>query len=131
MLCITAVFTWYGVAVNNGGYSPSDIPLGRQAGLYYNQTYKFQGDILNSTKATTVTPSTSDPYTGGASLVSAGAQAVTLTLSSIGQMIDIITSAQTTLSYYGIPPYFFDYATMFISVLMGMIIFAAIYKWWI
>jgi hypothetical protein len=52
-----------------------------------------------------------------------------LLFSSIGQMGDIITQSSSTLSMFGIPPYFFTFALMFISVLMGLLIFAAIYKW--
>lgn len=130
-LCITAAFTWYSVAIVNGGYSPASVPMAGQVDLYYNQTYEFQTQLLNSSKAATQTPSTADPATGLSTLTAAGAQTVTLTLGSIGQMLGLISTGSTTLSQYGVAPYFFTYGMMFISVLMGMIIFAAIYKWWI
>ena len=130
-LCITAAFTWYGVAVSNGGYSTANIPLNNSAALYYNQTYQFQSQFLNSTKAATQTSSTTDAATGLASLSSAGAQAITLTFTSLGQMVDVISVAQITLAGFGVPTYFFSFAILFISTLMAMIIFAAIYKWWI
>jgi hypothetical protein len=130
-LCVTAAFTWYSVAVVNGGYSPVNVPMADKVDLYYNQTYSFQSQLLNSSRAATQTPASADAATGLATLSAAGAQTVTLTLGSIGQMIDLVSVGKTTLMQYGIPEYFFNYATMFIAVLMGMIIFAAIYKWWI
>ena len=131
LLCMTAAFTWYSIAVVNGGYAADNIPMSDKVDLYYNQTYSFQANLLNSSKAATLTPSSADPATGLATLSAAGAQTVTLTLGSIGQMVGLINTGKETLTRYGVPDYFFNYAILFISVLMGMIIFAAIYKWWI
>ena len=131
MLVITAGFTWYSVALTNGGYTSPDIPLASKANLYYNQTYAFQKQFLASTTNATSSPALSDPATGLASLTAAGAQSLTLTFASINQMVDIINTAKLTLVTFGIPAYFFDYGVMFIVVLMGMLIFAAVYKWWI
>jgi hypothetical protein len=130
-LCMTAAFTWYSVATINGGYSPTSVPMAGNIDKYYNDTYSFQSTLLNSTKSATTTPSTTDPLTGGSTLLAAAAQTLTLTFNSIGQMVDVINTAQTTLGAYGVPPYFFTFAILFVSVLMGMIIFAAVYKWWI
>jgi hypothetical protein len=130
-LVMTSAFTWYSVAAVNGGYDTADIPLSNSVDRYYNDTYTFQKDLLNSSKAATQSPSTADPATGLSTLTAAGAQTVTLTINSIGSMADIISTSRATLSGYGIQDYFFDYALMFVSVLMGMIVFAAIYKWWI
>ena len=131
LLAVTAVFTWYGAAVISGGYALDTVPLNESVSSYYNQTYAFQKDFLNSTSAATTTPATTDPTTGGASLATAGAQTLTLIFGSIGQMGSIITQSSSTLGMFGVPAYFFSYALMFISVLMGILIFAAIYKWWV
>lgn len=131
LLVITAAFTWYGQAVINGGYPISSVPLNGSVAKYYNDTYKFNTQFLNSTSSATVTPPTTDPYTGGSTLATAGAQTLTLVFSSIGQMTDIITQSSSTLGMFGISQYFFTFAIMFISVLMGLLIFAAIYKWWV
>ena len=131
LLVITAAFTWYGAAVLNGGYPLSSVPLNESVAKYYNQTYAFNSQFLNSTTSATQAPATTDPVTGSSSLLVAGAQTLTLVMGSIGQMVDIVTQSSSTLGMFGVPSYFFSYAIMFISVLMGLLIFAAIYKWWV
>lgn len=114
-----------------GGYTAVSFPLAGEIQQYSNQTTQFSQTLANSTEATMKTPSVIDPLTGFSTLTTAGAQAVGLTFSSLGIMVDIITmSAQTLTTMFGVPMWMFGFGILFLSILTTLIILGAVFKWW-
>ena len=115
-----------------GGYTAVSFPLAGKIQQYSNQTTQFSQTLANSTEATMKTPSVIDPLTGFSTLTTAGAQAVGLTFSSLGIMVDIITMSATTLTtMFGVPMWMFGFGILFISILVTLVILGAVFKWFV
>ena len=131
----TAMIAMYSVAVSNsvanGGSGVSDNALNASLTNYTNKLDTFQQVFANSTQSAAEAPATESPTAGIGSLATAGAAAVSVTWDSLGIMLGLISTSITTLAPLGVPAYVSGFGLVFVTLIMGFAILAAVFKWWL
>ena len=117
---------------SGGVGSSAEFPLANQTTIYTQQMSEFSSSVANATSDAGNQPAAADAFSGISELSQAGAQAATLSFSSLSMFITLIGSIQTTLIMVGIPPFVFTFAIIFISIGVVFAMLTAIFgigKW--
>ena len=116
--------------VESGGSGDSvSFPLMNQTAAYTTQMETYSQQLSNSTSQAAATPSAS--LGGIGAIGQAGSAAISLSFSSIGILITMISSIGTTLIPMGVPGIVFAFGTLSIIIGITFAILAAVFKWWI
>ena len=134
----SVVVTIYSTALGNniasgGSGTTVPFPLLNQTTAYNAQMTAFSQELSNSTSQAASQPSASLGSLGGGvgAITQAGTAAISLSFSSVGILITMITSMGVSLAPLGIPPIVFAFGITFITVTIVFAILAAVFKWWI
>ena len=135
LLVGTALVSMYSVAVvnnvANGGVGAPDNNLNQTIANYTAKMDTFKTTFTNATDAAGTAPVTDSASTAIGALSTAGAAAISVTWDSLGMMLGLLTTSANTVSFLGIPSYVLGYGLVFITLIMGFAILAAVFKWWI
>jgi hypothetical protein len=134
----TATVTIFSTALTNniangGSGSTVPFPLQNQTAGYNAQMTQYSQQLSNSTSQAASSPSSSLSTIGGGvgAITQAGTAAISLSFNSMGILLMMITSIQTSLVPLGIPAVVFAFGTLAIVVGVTFAILAAVFKWWI
>ena len=135
LLVATAMMSMYSVSITNnvanGGGGVPDNNLNQTIWNYSSKLDTFKNTFTNATDAAGTAPVTDSSATAIGALSTAGAAAISVTWDSLGMMLGLLTTSANTVSFLGIPSYVLGYGLVFITLLMGFAILAAVFKWWI
>lgn len=131
LVCASGAFLLLGQAAKNSNSQPAVVPLNGSIGYYSETMMNMSKTFVNATEASSTTPATGDPLQVGWAMLSAAGRAVTIFFMGLGTMLDMIATSALTLIGFGLPPFFIDFATLFVVLVFGMAIFSIIYKWWL
>ena len=131
LLVATVAVQIYAQAATNGGYTNApNFPMSAQIANYSAQTTNLTSSLATGTSSAASAPTAANAFTGIGALSQAGAQAITLTFSSLGMMLSMVVDAQMALGFI-IPPWVFGFGIISVSLVMVFAILAAVFKWWI
>ena len=133
----SAIVTVFSFAlVNNiasGGTGASvPFPLLNQTTAYTTDMTTYSQQLSNSTSQAATTPSASQSTLGGGigAITQAGTAAISLSFNSIGMLVTMIASVETSLSPW-VPPIVFAFGKLMIIISIAFAILAGVFKWWL
>lgn len=130
LLVVNVAVLLYSQAAMNGNYtSAPDFPMASQVANYTATSNAMSSSLANATSESAASPNPANTFGLGA-IGQAAAQAITLTFSSLGMMLAMVSSTQAALAFI-IPPWIFTFGMIFITLIMVFAILAAVFKWWI
>ena len=130
----TAFVSMYSSAVQNnitngGSGETVPFPLLNQTAAYTARMNNFSATMANATINAADSPTAS---TGGLGVVTqVGAQALTLSIDSLGMLIGMISATMQTLGFFGLPPFVYAFGILAISVTFIYVLAGVVLKWWI